>query len=155
MIKNIFVFALLFSIFFAMGPVHSEEDWYDSIQSPFAKWDAKEQTFTFTGSFAAELKKSLPPLHSMMSDLDPKLTPSLQKHFRGIVVRDPAGNALAIECDSGKIEYISGSEYQVKDIPEPTCKVTYLNKAKAALFPNKVSPVSEIIKKTEAANQIK
>lgn len=126
-----------------------------AVQPYGAKYDKQAQSFTFTGQYAQEMKKILPPSFSVLTSMDPKLTNAYNKNFRGIMMKDPNGNAMSIECNSAEVKYIPENTHQILEKPEATCTVTWLEKIGADEVPTQKLQVKEALQKAQDANKIK
>ncbi|MCC7345258.1 MAG: hypothetical protein IT573_09985 [Deltaproteobacteria bacterium] len=137
------------------GAAYGNDGGVYAVQPFGAKFDKQAQSFTFTGQYAQELKKILPPSFSVLTSMEPKLTNAYNKNFRGILMKDPAGNALNIECNSADIQYIPENKHLIKEKPEATCTVTWLEKIGADEVPTQKLQVQEALQKAQEANRLK
>lgn len=146
---------LICSAIFCGGLAHGNDGGVYAVQPFGAKYDKQSQTFTFTGQYAQEMKKILPPSFSVLTSMDPKLTNAYNKNFRGILMKDPAGNALTINCESAEIKYIPENTHLIQEKPDTTCTVQVLEKIGADEVPTQKLQVKEALQKAQEANRIK
>lgn len=125
-----------------------------SVQPYGAKYDKSAQSFTFAGQYAQELKKLLPPSFSVITGMEPGITNAFNKNFRGLMMKDAAGNALSLSCDSATIDYVSENKHQIKEKPEPTCTIQLLDRASAAETDSPKLQVKDALQKAQQANQL-
>lgn len=125
-----------------------------SVQPYGAKFDKSAQSFTFTGQYAQELKKLLPPSFSVVTGMQPGITNAYNKNFRGLMLRDANGNALSLNCESASIEVGTDSKSVVKEKPEVTCTVQLLDKASASESDSPKLQVKDALQKAQQANQL-
>jgi len=119
---------------------------------PFgAKYDKASHTFTFTGQYAQELKKLLPPSFSVLTNMQPELKNPYDKNFRGLSLKDAQGNGLDITCTSADVAY-QGEKSSIKEKSETVCTVQLPADNEGDV--NKVT-VQQALDKANQANQIK
>jgi len=151
--RAIFLFLLATTFLFAVTGRSDDGAFYSVV--PFgAKYDAKDKSFTFTGQYAIELKKLLPPDISVITTMYPKLKDSYEKNFRGLLMKDASGNALSFYCFSAKLENINNQQ-TITETPETTCMVKTMGKADADYEPIQKVQVKDALQKAGSANSIK
>jgi len=138
----------------SVGTAHANDGGVYSVQPYGAKLDKAAQSFTFTGQYAQELKKLLPPSFSVLTGMEPALTNAFNKHFRGLMMKDAAGNAMSLSCESGSLEFVAEGKHLIKDKPEVTCTVQMLDKAAAAESDSPKLQVKDALQKAQQANQL-
>lgn len=113
--------------------------------------DPSVQEMTFTGEFAAQLKRLLPPV-STAGIMDPKYG----KNKRSLFIQDSSGKGINIFCSSLK-EDDSGKGPAFKEIPQTTCEITVISNPAHTEYLGDVHkvPVQEALNKAQQANKLK
>jgi len=122
---------------------------------PFgAQYDKKASVFRFTGQYAQELKKLLPPGFSVITGMQPALKNAYEKNFRGLQMKDASGNALEINCSSAEIISGANGQFQIKENPQTTCAISLVDKSMNEVATQPVQ-VKDALQKASQANQLK
>jgi|GEM_PF-2996909 len=143
--------ALAFSLFTLTA--HANDGGVYSVVPFGAKYDKASHSFSFTGQYAQEFKKLLPPAFSVLTGMQPELKNAYEKNFRGIQMKDAAGNALVIDCSSAGVEYGENNKSSIKEKPETSCTVTLMDKASMEGDSMKVQ-VKDALQKAQDANRL-
>jgi len=153
-----FPFACLLSFFlfflFVTPNLHANDGGVYSVVPYGAKYDKGAKTFTFTGQYAQEFKKLLPPSFSVLTNMDPSLTNAYNKNFRGVMLKDASGNAFSINCESATVEFVANKS-SIKEKPETTCTVQVMDNSWATETPTQKLQVKDALDRAQQANQIK
>lgn len=138
----------------AIGSAHANDGGIYAVQPFGAKYENKMKSFTFTGQYAIEFKKLLPPAFSVLTSMQPELKNPYEKNFRGLALQDANGNALEIFCKSADETHQNGKA-TIKEATETTCTFTVMDKADAEFSPTNKVQVKDALQKAQSANQIK
>ena len=121
---------------------------------PFgAQADLSAKSFTLTGQYAKELQKLLPPGFSVVTNMQPELKNAYEKNFRGIIMRDPSGKALIINCSSAELGYSNGKS-SINPKAESSCNLQIQDKASADEIASDKLQVKDALAKASAANRL-
>lgn len=134
--------------------LHADDGGFYSVVPYGAKYDKQARTFTFTGQYAQEFKKLLPPAFSVLTNMDPSLTNGYNKNFRGLMLKDAAGNAVSINCESATVEFANNKQ-SIKEKPETTCTVQVMDQSWARETPTQKLQVKDALDRAQQANQLK
>lgn len=139
-------------LFLLGAAAHANDGGVYMVQPLGAKLEKSPRSFVFTGQYAQELKKLLPPSISVLTGMDPSLAKSYPKNFRALRMQDASGNALSLVCESGSVQWAEGKT-RIQEKPETTCTIQLMDAANVESDSVKV-PVKEALEKAQQANQL-
>ena len=130
----------------------NDTGWY-SVQPFDANLKNSSRTFEFSGEYAKEIKKLLPPEMAAIVMGKPSLQKSYEKNFRGLLLKDSQGNALFLQCSSAKLKYDEATKLnRVVPQDKTTCTVQMLPSSLAREFETTKVRVREALTKARQNN---